>query len=819
LSGARLSLWRALHRREYRLYFFGQLVSMSGTWMQQTAQGWLVYRLTGSAVLLGLTAASSQAPALVLGLAGGVAADRWDRRKVLLWTQALALLQAAALAVLTSMGRVQVWHVVTLAACLGVVNAFDMPARQAFVTELVPPEEMGNAIALSGILINASRMVGPALAGILIARSGEASCFWLNASSYLAVLASLWAIRPRRPAMQTDESAATDVREGLGYVLRDPERRGLLLLLAAVSLAGMPLFSLMPAFSEGVLKAGPRGMGLLTAAVGFGAMGASLLLARLRGPEGLVQTVGRGAVGFGLALAAFGFSDRMGLAVPAAMAAGFAMMTTFAGGNIRLQSRSDDAHRGRLMSLFSMSFTTTAPFGALAAGWAAERFGAPFALTVGGAGCALAGFAFLGRNARRARAAAILAVLAASSLAAGTASAAPRALTWEECAAEAARANPSLASSRLALDASRATFYGSWNGLLPQLSLSNSVSESNASRQASWGASASASISLFDMGRVASIRSASASLSASQASLRRSSSDLRASLRQAFSSLMFSQASLEVARGILELRRHDSELVTLRYDSGRESKGNMLRAKAQTLHAEASLASAERDLRSSRREMSRQLGRESFEEFLASGAFAAPVPPARPEDFRTLLPLRPDVALSEASVRSAQASRAQASSNLWPSLSASYSRSRSDSVEFPSARAGWSAGATLSYPLFGGGPTSTYFSTLASRRGYEKAVSDLSATRLQALSDLESSWSSFADAADNVRVQDALLEAARQRNGEADVRYASGLLNFDNWEVIVSDRVSAERQTLSARRAAMDAETAWDRALGRALGE
>lgn len=393
-----VSPWRALKRREYRLYFFGQLVSMSGTWMQQTAQGWLVYRLTGSASLLGLTAAASQAPALVLGLVGGAAADRWDRRKVLLWTQAFALLQAAVLAILTSMGRVQVWHVVALAAFLGVVNAFDMPARQAFVPELVPPDEMGNAIALSGILLNLSRMIGPALAGLLIARYGEASCFWLNAFSYLAVLASLWAIQPRRPAEQPEESAASRIREGLAYALKDPERRGLLLLLAAVSLAGTPLFSLMPAFSEGVLKSGPGGMGFLTAAVGLGAMGASLLLARMKGPEGLVRTVGRGAVGFGLALAAFGFSSRMALAVPAAMAAGFAMMTTFAGGNIRLQSRSDDAHRGRLMSLFSMSFTTTAPFGVLAAGWASDRFGTPFALAVAGAGCALAGLVFLSRD-------------------------------------------------------------------------------------------------------------------------------------------------------------------------------------------------------------------------------------------------------------------------------------------------------------------------------------------------------------------------------------------------------------------------------------
>lgn len=817
MSSESLSAWRALRRREYRIYFLGQLVSMTGTWMQQAAQGWLVYRLTGSASLLGLTAAASQAPALLLGLAGGAAADRWDRRRVLLWTQALALLQAVALAVLTSLGRVQVWHVVALAGILGVINAFEMPARQAFVPELVPPHEMGNAIALSGILLNASRMVGPALAGLLIARSGEASCFWLNSASYLAVLAGLWAIAPRRPAEPASESAAVRIREGLGYALGDPERRGLLLLLAAVSLAGMPLFSLMPAFSEGVLKAGPRGMGLLTASIGFGAMLASILLARLSGPEGLVSTVGRGAAGFGVALAAFGFSGRMGLAAPAAMAAGFAMMTTFAGGNIRLQSRSDDAHRGRLMALFSMSFMTTAPFGTLAAGWAAERFGPPLALAAGGAGCALAGVFFMAFNLRRARATA--AALGALVLAASVSSSAPRALTWEECVVEASRANPSLESSRLFLDARRASFHGSWNGLLPQLSLSNSVSESDVSRRPAWSAQASASLSLLDMGRISSIRSAFVAMSSAEIALRRSSADLRFSLREAFAALMFAQSSLEVARAILELRRHDAELVRLRYDSGRESKGNRMRAQAQALQAEAALASAERDLRSARREMSRQLGREGFEEFVASGTFSSAPPPPHPEDFRALLPLRTDVAAAEAEVRASAASLESARSVLWPSLSANYARSRAGASEFPAARTSWSAGATLSYALFGGGPSASYHSIAASRRGREKAEQDLAAARQSALSELEAAWSRCADASDNVRVLDALLAAARQRNDEADVRYASGLLSFDNWEVIVSDRVSAERQALSARRAAMDAETAWDRALGRTLGE
>lgn len=414
----------------------------------------------------------------------------------------------------------------------------------------------------------------------------------------------------------------------------------------------------------------------------------------------------------------------------------------------------------------------------------------------------------------------VLALCAATFLAAAAVSAGETMpLTWEDSVAEAARANPALASSRLSVDASRASYYSSFNGFLPSLSLSNSVSESNASRSPAYTASAEASMTLFSAGEAARIRSASASLNAAEASLRASSAGLRSSLRQTFSALLFAQSLLETARRITAIRRHDAELVTLRYEAGRESKGNMLRAKAQTLQADYAGTSAERDLRTAQRDMARFLGREGFAAFAATGAFASSPPPLRPDDFRELLPLRTDVAIAEASLRSSQASLSAANAVLWPALTANYSRSRGGPTEFPSARTNWSAGAILSYGLFGGGPTAAYYGTKASRLGRERAESDLSAARQAALSDLESAWSNYADAADEVVVQEALLEAARQRNDEADVRYGSGLLSFDNWEVIVSDRVTTERQALSARRAAMDAETAWNRALGRALGE
>jgi len=392
-------------------------------------------------------------------------------------------------------------------------------------------------------------------------------------------------------------------------------------------------------------------------------------------------------------------------------------------------------------------------------------------------------------------------------------------LTWEDSVAAAAAANPSLASSRLSVDASRTSYYSSFNGFLPSLSLSNSVSESNSSRKPSYSASASAGLTLFSAGQAASIRSASAALGSAEASLRAASAGLRAALRQTFSALLFAQASLETSRRIAVIRRHDAELVGLRYDAGRESKGNMLRAKAQALQADFAVVSAERDVRTFQRDMSRQLGREGFEAFVATGAFASAPPPARPDDFRALLPLRTDVAIAEASVRSSKASLDSANSVFWPTLSASYSRGRGGPTEFPNRTNSWSAGASLSYALFGGGPAAAYLNTKASRLGYERTQSDLSAARQSALSDLETAWSNYADAADQVVVSEALLAAARQRNDEADIRYGSGLMSFEIWEGIVSERVSAERQALSARRAAMDAETAWHRALGRALGE
>ncbi len=397
-----MNAFRSLAHREFRLYFFGQLVSMTGTWMQTTAQSWLVYRLTGSGTLLALVVAAGQVPSLFLGLFGGAVADRWNRRKVLLITQILALVQAAALGWLTVTGHVQVWHVFTLSIFLGVINVFDMPARQSFIPQLVPREDMANAIALSGILLNSSRLVGPAIAGLLIAHVGEAVCFCINALSYVAVVGSLMMIRPLSADPRDDSQSELErIKSGLRYCYEDPERRAILMLLAAVSLAAVPAMMLLPVYSEGVLRAGPRGFGLLTTAFALGALAASAMLARRARPDEMPRLIGRAAILFGVAIASLALLRGFGAACAAMMLAGWGMMSVFSGGNIRLQHRSSDAMRGRVMGLFSMTFMATGPFGMLAMGWASDHYGAPAALAGGGLACAASAGMFLSRKEAR----------------------------------------------------------------------------------------------------------------------------------------------------------------------------------------------------------------------------------------------------------------------------------------------------------------------------------------------------------------------------------------------------------------------------------
>lgn len=410
--------------------------------------------------------------------------------------------------------------------------------------------------------------------------------------------------------------------------------------------------------------------------------------------------------------------------------------------------------------------------------------------------------------------------LAVLLFAAAPASAAdPQPLAWRDCVGLALRGNPDLAAARLAGEAGRAAYRGSLNAVLPTLSLTNTRSETESSAPSThrWSAGATAKLDVFDRASYAGIRSSKAAWSRAEAQARQTSTELRFGLRRAFLQLLFAQENSEVSRFIRRIRVDGAQAVNLRYESGRESKGNMLRARAQLLQAEADVAQSERDLRAASRALERHLGFEEFRRVSATGTLEAPAAPQFPERAEDLVERRPDIAVRQSGVRSAEAALASAKSALWPRLSASFSRDVTGRTEFPNARWGWSAVGTLSLPLFGGGPTATYYDVAGSRSSLSRAREELRAARGAAVADVEGAWSDFARASSQAAVQAALLEAARQRSEEADIRYAGGLLSYDNWEIITTDRVGQERQELQSRLNAMTGEAAWDRARGRGL--
>ncbi len=395
-------------------------------------------------------------------------------------------------------------------------------------------------------------------------------------------------------------------------------------------------------------------------------------------------------------------------------------------------------------------------------------------------------------------------------------------LTWTDAVAIALRQNPSLSASSSAREASRASYKQTWNGLMPQVGLSNAYTQSgsNSSPDSSgWSARAEASLDLLNLSSVSKIRGAKAQIDLSEANLWQTSAQLRLSLRRAFSQLLYAQNSVEVSQSIQKMRQKSSQLVTLRYNSGRESKGNMLRARAQLLQADADLSQSLRFLRASQKSLCAQLGLETFRVLSVTGTFNGANIPDLPDDAKPLTLNRPDVAVQSAVLKNSEVSLSSAKSSLWPKLSANYSRSLSDNKEFPSANSGWSFSGVLSYPLFVGGPTDTFFAVSAAQNNLEKARQTLRAIQNDAISEIESTWSSFAGSVDQFKVQSALLEAARQRNEEADVRYNSGLLTYDNWEIIASDRVNQERRAIQSQLDLSVSEALWENAIGKKLGE
>ena len=389
---------RALRHRNFQLFFAGQAVSLIGTWMQIVAESWLVYRLTGSEVLLGFVGFAGQIPVFLIAPLGGAFADRHDRRRILVATQTSAMVLAMTLAVLTLTHRIVVWEVFALGAMLGVVNAFDIPTRQSFFVEIVGRDDLLNAIALNSAMFNGARIVGPAVAGILVASIGEGWCFFVNAISYLAVIAGLLAMR--RAAVRVERAGASTFRriaEGFRFAARTAPVRALLLLLGAVSLAGSPYAVLMPVFAEKILHSGARGLGLLMGASGVGALIGSIALAMRRQLRGLGNWVAYGAIAVGIALALFSLSKTFGLSMILLVPVGGAFMVTLGASNTLIQAMVPDALRGRVMAVYSMMFMGMAPFGALLAGALAGRIGAAHTVALGGGLCLVAGLAFLWR--------------------------------------------------------------------------------------------------------------------------------------------------------------------------------------------------------------------------------------------------------------------------------------------------------------------------------------------------------------------------------------------------------------------------------------
>jgi MFS family permease len=384
------NLLRALRSRNYRLFMAGQSVSLVGTWMQQVAMSWLVYRLTGSAFLLGVVGFTSQIPTFLLAPVAGVLADRWNRRRLLILTQALAMLQAAILAAAVFAHIIQVWHIIVLSLLLGVVNAFDIPVRQAFVVEMVPDrDDLGNAIALNSSMVQAARLIGPTIAGLLVASVGEGVCFLLNSASYLAVLLALVAMKlgPNPNHGRQKRHMLHELKEGVTYALGSAPIRSILLLVSLISLTGMSYMVLAPVYAREVLHGGAHTFGFLMTAAGCGALIGTVTLASRKSVLGLGRMIAIAPMLLAAGIAIFAMSRYLPLSLAALVLAGYGAATVVASSNTILQTIIEEDKRGRVMSFFAMSFMGMAPFGSFLAGTLAGIIGPGESLLLGAACC------------------------------------------------------------------------------------------------------------------------------------------------------------------------------------------------------------------------------------------------------------------------------------------------------------------------------------------------------------------------------------------------------------------------------------------------
>lgn len=389
-------IFRALRHRNYRLFFSGQSISLIGTWMQRIAVRWLVYRLTNSAFLLGVVGFAGQIPLFFLTPFAGVLADRLNRRHIVIVTQILAMVQALILAVLVLKGNIAVWHIILLSVFIGIVDAFDLPMRQAFLVEMVEnKKDLGNAIALNSSMVNSAQLLGPAVAGLLIAAIGEGMCFLLNGLSFLAVIISLLAMKITPRKIETSSTHGLKrLREGVSYSFRFIPIRSVLLLVALISLMGMPYMLLMPIFAKDILHGGPRTLGFLMGSSGAGALMGAIFLASRKSVLGLEKWITLAASIFGIGLIAFSLSRVFWFSSLLMLLTGFGMMVQHASSNTVLQTIVDEDKRGRVMSLYITSMRGMAPFGSLLIGGLASQMGAPYALMIGGVSCILGSLMF-----------------------------------------------------------------------------------------------------------------------------------------------------------------------------------------------------------------------------------------------------------------------------------------------------------------------------------------------------------------------------------------------------------------------------------------
>jgi MFS family permease len=383
------SIVRSLRHRDFRLFLGGQSISLIGTWMQRVALGWLVYRMTSSAFLLGVVGFSGQIPTFLFASFAGVLADRLNRHRILILTQTLAMIQALVLSFLVLFHLIRIWHIIVLAIFLGIINAFDIPTRQSFFVEMIKDKkDLGNAIALNSSMVNCARLLGPTAAGMLIAAFGEGTCFLINALSYMAVIVSLLLMKIERKNVKPRTSKVwQELREGFRYAAGFAPIRDILLIFALVSLVGMPYIVLMPVFAKDVLHGGPSALGFLMGCTGLGALGGALFLASRKSVLGLGKMIPIAVTIFGSSLIVFSFSRLLFFSLALMLLTGMGQMILMATSNTLLQTLVDDDKRGRVMSFYAMAFMGATPVGSLTAGFLASKIGAPWTVFIGGLIC------------------------------------------------------------------------------------------------------------------------------------------------------------------------------------------------------------------------------------------------------------------------------------------------------------------------------------------------------------------------------------------------------------------------------------------------